>query len=104
MREARIDDDEGRDDVDGGNVSPYDGGMVTLTIELSEERAATLRARAEAKGVSVSELVAKAMDLDVEMYDLTPEQEDQIIEAAEQADRGDVISEADAMAALRALG
>lgn len=79
--------------------------MVTLTLELSEQRAAILRARAEAVGVSVSELVAQSMDLDVDQahYDLTPEQEEQIIRAAEEADAGDVISEEDAMTALRAL-
>ena len=40
--------------------------------------------RAEAEGITVSELVAKAME---RKFALTPEQEDQIIEAAEQADR-----------------
>jgi len=86
-------------------MSPYDGGMVSMTIELSEERAAVLRARAEAEGLTVSELVVKAFDLDVDpaMYDLTPEQEEQIIQAAEEADRGDVVSEEEVMAALRAL-
>ena len=76
-----------------------------MTIELSEERAAALRARADAEGVTVSELVALAMDLDVDpaMYELTPEQEEQIIRAAEDADRGNVVSEEEAMAALRAL-
>ena len=82
----------------------YDFAMVTLTIELSEERAAALRARAEAEGVSVSELVAQAMDLDVDRYDLTPEQEEQIVRGSEEADRGEVVSHEDAMAALRALG
>ena len=82
----------------------YDFVMVSLTIELSEERAAALRARAEAEGVSVSELVAQAMDLDVDRYDLTPEQEGQIVRGSEEADRGEVVSHEDAMAALRALG
>lgn len=103
MRSAAV--DNGRDDVDGGHACPYDGGMVTMTIALSEERAAALRARAEAEGVTVSELVALAMDLDVDpaMYELTPEQEEQIVRAAKDADRGHVVSEEKAMAALRPL-
>jgi hypothetical protein len=79
--------------------------MVSMTIELSEERAAILRARAQAEGLSVSELVARALILDVDgEFDLTAEQEDRIIQAADDADRGHVISADDAMAALRALG
>lgn len=38
--------------------------MVSLTLELSDEKAAVLRARAEAEGVSVTELVSRALNLD----------------------------------------
>jgi hypothetical protein len=38
--------------------------MVSVTLELSDERAAVLRARAEAEGVSVGELVSRALNLD----------------------------------------
>ncbi len=79
--------------------------MVSMTIELSVERAAALRARAEAEGITVAELVAQALDLDsgdVD-YDFTPEEEGEIVESIAQADRGEVVSEDVAMAALRAL-
>ena len=79
--------------------------MVSLTLELSDERAAALRARAEAEGVSVAELVTRVLILDRDDvdYDFTPEQEDEIIASLEEADRGEVVSEEVAMAALRAL-
>lgn len=79
--------------------------MVSLTLELSEERAATLRARAEAEGVSVAELVAKVLVLDRDdvEYDFTAEREEEILASLEAADRGEVVSLDVAMAAARAL-
>ena len=79
--------------------------MVSLTLELSDERAAALRARAEAEGLSITDLVAQALNLDraAPEYDFSPEREDEIMESIEQADRGDVVSEDVALAALRAL-
>lgn len=38
--------------------------MVSVTLELSDEKAAVLRARAEAEGLSVTELVSRALNLD----------------------------------------
>lgn len=54
--------------------------MVSVTLELSEERAATLRARAEAEGVSIVDLVVRALALEpaAAEYDFTPEQGDEI--------------------------
>ena len=78
--------------------------MVRLTIELSDERAAALRARADAEGLSITDLVAQALNLDhAAEHDFSPEREDEIMESIEQADRGDVVSEDVALAALRAL-
>lgn len=57
-----------------------DQTMVSVTLELSEERAATLRARAEAEGVSIVDLVVRALALEpaAAEYDFTPEQGDEI--------------------------
>ena len=83
-------------------MTGYDGGMVSMTIELSEERAATLHARALAEGVTVSELVAQALDLADGDYDFKPEEARVIMESLGQADRGEVVPEEVALAALRA--
>jgi hypothetical protein len=79
--------------------------MARLTLELSDERAAALRARADAEGLSIADLVAQALKLDgaATDFDFSPEREDEIMESIEQADRGDVVSEDVAIAALRAL-
>jgi hypothetical protein len=79
--------------------------MVSLTFEFTEQRAAALRARADAEGVSVTELVAKVLMLDrgdVD-YDFTAWREAEILASLEQADRGDAVSFDVAMAAVRAL-
>lgn len=57
-----------------------DQTMVSVTLELSEERAATLRARAEEEGVSIVDLVVRALALEpaAAEYDFTPEQGDEI--------------------------
>lgn len=52
--------------------------MVSLTLELSDEKAAVLRARAEAEGVSVTELVSRALNLDEDDADLHPAWGDEI--------------------------
>lgn len=76
-----------------------------MTIELSEARAEALRARADAEGVTVSELIAQIVDGDDGGVDLelTPEQESNLMESLDQADRGEVVPMAQVMAGLRAL-
>ncbi len=78
-------------------------GMVSLSLELSEKRAAALRARANAEGLSVADLVAQALDLDGIDYDFAEADEAAIMTAIAQADRGEVVSEEVALAALRSL-
>ncbi|MEJ7562803.1 MAG: hypothetical protein WKF45_09800 [Ilumatobacteraceae bacterium] len=75
--------------------------MIKMTIELDDDLVEKLEARAAEEGTTVPLLVARI--LDAAIYDLTPEQEEQLIESAAQADRGEVVSEEEAMAALRAL-
>jgi hypothetical protein len=61
--------------------------MVNVTIEMSEERAAALRARAEREGVSVADLVSRVLDLE-EGDELHPEWGDEIRRRIQELDDG----------------
>lgn len=74
-----------------------------VSVQIDDDVMKKLQARAEEAGISVAELIARFADNDDVAYDFTPEQEDQIMESIAQADRGEVVSEDEAMAALRAL-
>ena len=84
-------------------MSPYDGCMVSVQIDDGVMK--KLRARAEVEGISVPELIAQLVDVVDEGVDLdlTPEQEANLMESIDQADRGDVVPMEQVMAELRAL-
>jgi predicted transcriptional regulator len=74
-----------------------------VSIQLPDLVMKKLQARAAEAGTTVSELIARLVDDDdVGTYELTTEQQAQVLVGIEEADRGDVVSADEVMAALRA--
>lgn len=93
---------EGRDGLDGGHLSLYNEPMVSVTVNLDEDVMEKLAARAASEGTTVPVLIAQIVSSGDDGIALTAEQEQAIIEADAEVDRGEWVSAEEALAQLRA--
>ena len=76
--------------------------MVSVTVNLDEDVMEKLAARAASEGTTVPVLIAQIVSSGDDGITLTAEQEQAIVEADAEIERGEWVSAEDALAQLRA--
>lgn len=84
-------------------MSFYHVGMVSITVQLDDDVMQKLQARAVEEGTTVSEIIAQLVSAqDDDGIELSAEQEQAIVDADAEVERGEWVSAEDAIAQLRA--
>lgn len=77
--------------------------MVSITVQLDDDVMQKLQARAVEEGTTVSEIIAQLVSAqDDDGIELSAEQEQAIVDADAEVERGEWVSAEDAIAQLRA--